>query len=182
MGLDKDIKDIKILFTEEEIQKRVKELAAEIEAVFPENETLYAVCVLRGSVIFFSDILRCINRTVQMEFIKVSSCGNETKSGGGLKILDINLPDLKNKNILIIEDIIDSGVTAKYLKEMFMNKYAPKKLFFAALLNKKCARQISIEPDFYGFETGDKFVIGYGMDYKGYFRNLPYIGYFPAGV
>ena len=113
-----------------------------------------------------------------MEFIRVSSCGNETKSGGHFQIFDLTLPDLQDKNVLIIEDIIDTGVTAKYLKETFTRKYSPKKLLFAALLNKKCARKIDIEPDFYGFEIDNKFVIGYGMDYKGFFRNLTYIGYF----
>ena len=86
---------------------------------------------------------------------------------------------MDNKNVLIVEDIIDTGLTARFLTDLFKIKHAPKKLAFVALLNKKSARQIDIEPDLYGFEIDDKFVVGYGLDYKGYFRNLPYIGFFP---
>jgi hypoxanthine phosphoribosyltransferase len=87
--------------------------------------------------------------------------------------------DINGRHVIILEDIIDTGLTARFLTDLFKIKHHPKKLIFASLLNKKCARQIEIEPDFYGFEVDDKFVVGYGLDYKGYFRNLPYIGYFP---
>ena len=176
--LDKDIKDLKVLISEEEIQIKLKTLAAEVEQKFDKDETIYVICVLKGSVMFCADLVKHINNPVQMEFIRISSYGNETKSSNNLQAIDLTLPNLADKNVLIVEDIIDTGLTARFLTDLFKIKHHPKKVLFASLLNKKCARQIDIEPDLYGFEIDDKFVVGYGLDYKGYFRNLPYIGYF----
>ena len=177
---DKDIKDLQVLISADEIQKKVKDLAAEIEKVFPADEDIYVICVLKGSSMFCIDLVKHFKHNVQMEFIRISSYGHETKSSNNLQAIDLTLPNLNNKNVLIVEDIIDTGLTARFLTDLFKIKHLPKKLVFTTLLNKKCARQIDIEPDFYGFEVDDKFVVGYGLDYKGYFRNLPYIGYFPA--
>ncbi len=178
--IDKNIKDLKVLISEEEIQKKLKELAHKIENNFPPDDDIYVVCVLKGSVMFCADLVKYFKHPlVQMEFIRISSYGHETKSSNNLQAIDLTLPNLDEKNVLIIEDIIDTGLTARFLTDLFKIKHHPKKLVFAALLNKKCARQIDIEPDFYGFEIDDKFVVGYGLDYKGYYRNLPYIGYFP---
>lgn len=177
--LDKNIKDLKVLISEDEIQQELKTFAKEIENVFPDNEEIYVICVLKGSVMFCADLVKHFSHSVQMEFIRISSYGHEQKSTNNLQAIDLTLPNLQDKNVLIVEDIIDTGLTARFLTDLFKIKHHPKKLVFAALLNKKCARQIDIEPDFYGFEIDDKFVVGYGLDYKGYFRNLPYIGYFP---
>ena len=177
---DKKIEDLKVLISEESIQNRIKSMAAEIEKVFPANEDIYVICVLKGSSMFCIDLVKQFNHYVQMEFIRISSYGHETKSTNNLQAIDLTLPNLNNKNVLIVEDIIDTGLTARFLTDLFKIKHLPKKLLFVSLLNKKCARQIDIEPDFYGFEVDDKFVVGYGLDYKGYFRNLPYIGYFPS--
>ncbi len=180
INCDKDIKDLKVLISEEEIKEKLKVLANDIETIFPRDEEIYAICVLKGSVMFCSDLVKYIHRPVQMEFIRISSYGNETKSTNNLQAIDLTLPNLNDKNVLIVEDIIDTGLTARFLTDLFKIKHLPKKLAFVTLLNKKCARQVDIEPDLYGFEVDDKFVVGYGLDYKGYFRNLPYIGYFPA--
>ena len=177
--MDKDIKDLRVLISEEEIQKKLKTLANEIEKVFTVDEEIYVICVLKGSVMFCADLVKHFNHPVQMEFIRISSYGNEQKSSNNLQAIDLTLPNLHDKNVLIVEDIIDTGLTARFLTDLFKIKHHPKRLAFVTLLNKKCARQIEIEPDFYGFEIDDKFVVGYGLDYKGYFRNLPYIGYFP---
>ncbi|MBQ4122678.1 hypoxanthine phosphoribosyltransferase [bacterium] len=177
--LDKDIKDLKILISEDEIQKRLTDLAENIEKEFSSEEDLYVICVLKGSVMFYTDLVKHLKHNVQMEFIRISSYGHETKSTNNLQAIDLTLPNLNGKNVLIVEDIIDTGLTANFLVDLFRIQHHPKKLVFAALLNKKCARQNNMEPDFYGFEIDDKFVVGYGLDYKGYFRNLPYIGYFP---
>ncbi len=177
--LDKDINKLKILISEKDIQNKLTELAKQIELEFPVNEELYVICVLKGSVIFCSDLVKHLNHLVKMEFIRISSYGNETKSSHNLQAIDLTLPNLENKNVLIVEDIIDTGLTAKFLTDLFKIKHHPKKLMFVSLLNKKCARQTDIEPDLYGFEIDDKFVVGFGLDYKGYFRNLPYIAYFP---
>lgn len=178
--LDKDIKDLKVLISEEEIQEKLKTLAKEIEAKYDTNEELYVICVLKGSVMFCVDLVKHFKNPIQMEFIRISSYGNEQKSSNNLQAVDLTLPNLHEKNVLIVEDIIDTGLTARFLTDLFKIKHHPKKLLFVSLLNKKCARQIDIEPDLYGFEIDDKFVVGYGLDYKGYYRNLPYIGYFPA--
>lgn len=177
--LDKNINNLKVLIPEEKIQNKLSQLAKEIENSFPKNEDIYVICVLKGSVMFCVDLVKHINNPVQMEFIRISSYGNETKSSNNLQAIDLTLPNLNEKNVLIVEDIIDTGLTARFLTDLFKIKHHPKKVLFVSLLNKKCARQIDIEPDFYGFDIDDKFVVGYGLDYKGYFRNLPYIGYFP---
>lgn len=178
--LDKNIEELKVLVPEAEIQKKLIELAADIEKEFCPGEDIYAVCVLKGSVMFFTDLVKHFKNNVQMEFIRISSYGHETKSTNNLQAIDLTLPNLEGKNVLIVEDIIDTGLTAKFLTDLFKIKHYPKKLVFTALLNKKCARLNDMEPDFYGFEIDDKFVVGYGLDYKGYFRNIPYIGYFPS--
>lgn len=178
-NLDKDIKNLKVLISEEEIQDKLKTLAVQLEEKFDKDETIYVICVLKGSVMFCADLVKHIKNPVQMEFIRISSYGNETKSSNNLQAIDLTLPNLADKNVLIVEDIIDTGLTARFLTDLFKIKHHPKKLLFVSLLNKKCARQIEIEPDLYGFEIDDKFVVGYGLDYKGYFRNLPYIGFFP---
>ena len=178
--LDRQIKDLKVLINEEEIRNKAKELAQKVDSEFPEDESVYVICVLKGSVMFFTELTKHMKRNLQMEFIRISSYGNETKSSHNLQAIDLTLPNLKDKNVVIVEDIIDTGLTARFLTDMFKLKHQPKKLLFVSLLNKKCARQVEIEPDFYGFEIDDKFVVGYGLDYKGYYRNLPYIGYFPC--
>ena len=177
--LDKNIDDLKVLISEEEIQGKLVELAKSIENVFPKDEVIYVICVLKGSTMFTVDLVKHFNNPIQMEFIRISSYGHEQKSSNNLQAVDLTLPNLHEKNVLILEDIIDTGLTARFLTDLFKIKHHPKKLVFASLLNKKCARQIEIEPDFFGFEVDDKFVVGYGLDYKGYYRNLPYIGYFP---
>jgi len=176
---DKNINDLKVLISEQEIQNKLKEISKDIESVFPSGEEIYVICVLKGSVMFCADLVKHFKHNIQMEFIRISSYGHETRSTNNLQAIDLTLPDLHNKNVLIVEDIIDTGLTARFLTDLFKIKHQPKKLVFASLLNKKCARQIDIEPDFYGFEIDDKFVVGYGLDYKGFYRNLPYIGYFP---
>lgn len=177
--LDKDIKDLHVLISEKEIQDKLKSLAKDIENKFVSDEEIYVICVLKGSVMFCVDLVKHFTRPIQMEFIRISSYGNEQKSSNNLQAVDLTLPNLHNKNVLIVEDIIDTGLTARFLTDLFKIKHHPKQLLFVSLLNKKCARQIEVEPDLSGFEIDDKFVVGYGLDYKGYFRNLPYIGYFP---
>jgi hypoxanthine phosphoribosyltransferase len=116
---------------------------------------------------------------IQLEFIKVSSYGNEFKSTGNVEIIDSKIPNLNDQNVLILDDICDTGRTAEKLLELFKNNYNTKKLRFATLINKKCNRVVDLEPDFYGFDVDDKFLVGYGLDYIGFYRNLPYVGWFP---
>lgn len=175
---DKKPENLKILHTEKTISNRVKELAEEINTTFGTEEDLTLVCVLKGSSMFFCDLAKHLKMPLQMEFIRVSSYGNDKVSSGNVQALDLTLPNLENKNVLIVEDIIDTGCTMEFLTSVLNRTHKPKSLKLITFLNKKCARKVPLEPDFYGFEIDNKFVVGYGLDYEGYMRNLPYIGYF----
>ena len=176
--LDKKVEDLKILFSKQDIEKRTQELAEQINKDFGNKDDLTLICVLKGSSMFCCDLSKHLRMPVQMEFIRVSSYGNAQTSSGHVQALDLTLPNLENKNALIVEDIIDTGCTMKFLSDILCRTHKPKNLKVVTLLNKKIARKTDIEPDYYGFEVDDKFVVGYGLDYEGYFRNLPYVGYF----
>ncbi|MDD3236611.1 MAG: hypoxanthine phosphoribosyltransferase [Candidatus Gastranaerophilales bacterium] len=177
--LDKPITDLKVLISEETLQTRLKELGKYVDNEFKDAQELIVICVLKGAVMFCCDFAKHISIPLQMEFIRISSYGNDSHSSNHLKAIDLTLPMMKDKNVLIVEDIVDTGLTAKFLIDLIQMEHAPKKLRFVSLLNKTCARKIDINPDIAGFEIDNKFVVGYGLDYKGYYRNLPYIGYFP---
>ena len=168
--------DLKILFSEAEIQEKIKKLAEKLNQTYI-NEELYLICVLKGSVMFMVDLAKHLKMPVRMEFIRLSSYGSGFTSTGRVSAVDIALPDLNNKNVLIIEDIIDTGHTAKFLVDFIMHNFKPKTLKFCSLLDKKCKRKVDIEADYYCFEIDNKFLVGYGLDYDGYYRNIPYIGY-----
>lgn len=168
--------DLKILFTEEEIQNKIKELAEEMNE-FYKGEEVYAICVLKGAVLFAVDLVRHLNMPLKMEFIRLSSYGTGMTTSGKVNAVDISLPDLNGKNVLIIEDIVDTGLTAKFLMDFMHCNFKTKSTKFCSLLDKKVTRKVDIEPDYYGFEIDDKFLVGYGLDYEGYYRNLRYIGY-----
>lgn len=170
------LSELKVLFSEEDIQKRIKELAQEMNA-FYNGEEVYAICVLKGAVMFATDLVKHLNMPLKMEFIRLSSYGTGTVTTGKVNAVDISLPDLNNKNVLIIEDIVDTGLTAKFLVNFMHMNFKTKSLKFCSLLDKKITRQTDIEPDYYGFDVDDRFVVGYGLDYEGYYRNLRYIGY-----
>ena len=176
--LDKKVEDLKILFSKQDIEKRTQELAEQINKDFGNKDDLTLICVLKGSSMFCCDLSKHLRMPVQMEFIRVSSYGNAQTSSGHVQALDLTLPNLENKNALIVEDIIDTGCTMKFLSDILCRTHKPKNLKVVTLLNNKIARKTEIEPDYYGFEVDDKFVVGYGLDYEGYFRNLPYVGYF----
>lgn len=168
--------ELKVLFTEEEIQNKIKELAKEMNA-FYKGEEVIAICVLKGAVMFAVDLVKHLEMPLKMEFIRLSSYGSGTVSTGKVHAVDISLPDLNGKNVLIIEDIVDTGLTAKFLMDFINNNFKTKSTKFCSLLDKKVSRVTDIEPDYFGFHIDDKFVVGYGLDYDGYFRNLRYIGY-----
>lgn len=167
---------LKVLFTEEEIQTRIKEIAEELNTLY-NGEEIIVICVLKGAVLFAIDLVKNLKMPLQMEFIKLSSYGHGTTSSGKVHAVDISLPNLNNKNVLIIEDIVDTGLTAKFLVDFINNNFKTKSTKFCSLLDKKIFRATDIEPDFYGFEVDDKFLVGYGLDDEGYCRNLRYIGY-----
>lgn len=168
--------EIKLLYSKEVLEERIKEIAAEINRHFKDDE-VYVICVLKGSIMFTSDLVKYLTMPVKMEFIRLSSYGSSTTSSGKVRAVDISLPDLNDKNVLIVEDIVDTGLTAKFLLDFIDNNFTTKTTKFCSLLDKKSARKTEIEADYVGFEIDNKFVIGYGLDYDGHFRNLPYIGY-----
>ena len=168
--------NIKTLFTQDDIQSKVKELAEKLNIHYDEEE-LYVICVLKGSVMFTVDLVKHLSMPVKMEFIRLSSYGSSTTSSGKVNAVDISLPDLNGKNVLVVEDIVDTGLTAKFLLDFINNNFRTKTTKFCSLLDKKCFRKTEIEPDYVGFEIDNKFVIGYGLDYDGLYRNLPNIGY-----
>ena len=168
--------ELKPLYSEELIQTEIKKLALKLNETY-KNQEVYLICVLKGSVMFLVDLAKHLNMPVKMEFIRLSSYGSGTKSSGKVNAVDISLPDLNGKNVLIIEDIIDTGHTAKFLIDFINANFKIKTLKFCSLLDKKIRREVDIDADYYCFEVEDKFLVGYGLDYDGCFRNLPYIGY-----
>lgn len=168
--------DIKVLYSEQEIQEKIKELAQEMNK-FYNGEEIYVICALKGAVMFAVDLVKHLNMPLKMEFIRLSSYNGGTKSSGKVNAVDISLPDLNGKNVLIVEDIVDTGLTAKFLLDFLNCNFHTKSTKFCSLLDKKITRVTDVEPDYYGFEVDDKFLIGYGLDYDGYYRNLTYIGY-----
>lgn len=167
------------LITEEEIALRIQALGNAITKDF-ENEELVVICVLKGAFIFCSDLIKKINRPISLEFISLSSYGDATNSSGNVRLeMDITA-NIEGKNVLIVEDIVDSGLTIKTLMEM-MSVRKPKTVKLASLLFKPVKLKHKVNIDYLGFEIEDKFVIGYGLDYAGRYRELPYIGILNAG-
>ena len=171
-----NIQDIKPYITEEQIKDGIKKLGDELNELY-KGEEVYLVCVLKGAVMFAADLAKVLEMPLQMEFIRLSSYGSGTTSTGKVNAVDIALPDLNGKNVLIVEDIIDTGHTAKFLIDFINLNFKTKSLKFCSLLDKKETRKVDIQPDLYCFEIGNQFVVGYGLDYDGFYRNLPYIGY-----
>lgn len=163
-----------VLFTEDQIKEKVKELAAQIDRDYAGKKVLL-VCILKGSAVFLADIIREIKTEVEIDFMAVSSYGHATKSSGVVRILkDLN-NDIEGKDVVIIEDIIDTGVTLKYLWD-YLKARSPKSLKVCCLLDKPERRTADIKSDYTGFEIPDYFVVGYGIDYADRFRQLPFIG------
>jgi hypoxanthine phosphoribosyltransferase len=167
------------LITEEEISLRIEALGKAITKDF-ENQELVVICVLKGAFVFCSDLIKKINRPVSLEFISLSSYGDSTNSSGNVRLeMDITA-NIEGKNVLIIEDIVDTGLTIKTLMEM-LSVRKPKSIKLASLLFKPVKLKHNVNIDYLGFEIEDKFVIGYGLDYAGRYRELPYIGILNAG-
>lgn len=161
------------LLEKEKIESIVKRLASEIEKDFGDEEIIF-VCLLKGSFVFASDLIRHIKNPCKVDFIRVSSYGDRMSSKGEITIskdLEVNI---KGKNVVVVEDIVDSGLTLKYVKE-FLLKREPKKLKICTLLDKKARRKVDLECDYTGFSFDDGFVVGYGIDYAEKYRNLPEI-------
>jgi hypoxanthine phosphoribosyltransferase len=164
------------LFTAERIQERIIQLAAQINADYPSGEPLHFVAVLKGAFVFLSDLARAMSpRPVTLDFIAVSSYGAATKSSGEVRLLkDLDTP-LQARDVIIVEDIVDTGLTLHYLQDILRAR-EPRSLRTACLLSKPSRRKVDVRVEYVGFEIEDKFVVGYGLDNAGQFRHLPFIG------
>ncbi len=168
-----------IMLSEEQITARVKELAAQMDKLY-EGRTPVVVCILKGSVLFFADLIRNMKTSLTIDFMGVSSYGSGTTSGE-LKITKELSTDIENRDVLIVEDIIDSGNTLYKLKRL-LSARRPASVNIVTLLDKPQRREVPIEPEYTGFVIEDEFVIGYGLDYAEEYRNLPYVGVLKRSV
>jgi hypoxanthine phosphoribosyltransferase len=165
---------VTILLDADTIQARVKELAQEIERDYPASDEIHMVCVLKGGFVFMSDLVRNMSTRVSMDFIAVSSYGAGTKSSGEVRFQKDLDTSLENRHVIVVEDIVDTGLTLKYLQEILRSR-APKSLRTACLLSKPSRRKVEVPVDYIGFTIEDRFVVGYGLDYAEKYRNLPHI-------
>lgn len=165
---------IKVLLSEEEVDARIKAIGEQISRDYAGRQ-VHLVCVLKGGSFFMCELAKRIDVPVSLDFMSVSSYGSETKSSGVVKIVkDLDEP-LKDKDVLVVEDIVDSGRTLSYLLEMLRDR-GPRSLRLCTLLDKPERRVVDVHVDYTGFQIPDEFVVGYGLDYDQKYRNLPYIG------
>lgn len=165
---------VRVMLSEEEVDKRIKEIGDQISRDY-EGKQVHLVCVLKGGSFFMCELAKRISVPVSLDFMSVSSYGSETKSSGVVRIVkDLDEP-LKGKNVIVVEDIVDSGRTLSYLLEMLKDR-DPESLRLCTLLDKPERRVVDVHVDYTGFRIPDEFVVGYGLDYDQKYRNLPYIG------
>ena len=165
---------VKVLLSEKEVDDRIQAIGEQISSDYA-GKQVHLICVLKGGSFFLCELAKRITVPVSLDFMSVSSYGSETKSSGVVKIIkDLDEP-IKGKDVLVIEDIVDSGRTLSYLMEMLKDR-GPASLKLCTLLDKPDRRVIDVPVDYTGFEIPDEFVVGYGLDYDQRYRNLPYIG------
>ncbi|MGP0580062.1 hypoxanthine phosphoribosyltransferase [Paenibacillus peoriae] len=170
--MQNDIQEI--LISEEEIQGKIKELGAQLSVKY-EGKNPLVICVLKGAFIFMADLVKSITVPLELDFMAVSSYGASTKSSGIIKIIKDLDASVEGRDVLIVEDIIDSGLTLTHLIELLKNRNA-NSVCVVTLFDKPARRTVNLEADYTGFTLPDAFVVGYGLDYAEHYRNLPYIG------
>jgi hypoxanthine phosphoribosyltransferase len=172
------VAQIRELISREKLAARIRELAQEINAVYGQLDRPVVIGVIKGSVFFLSDLLRHLNfrDSLQLEFVRLASYGGDTESSGTVQAPNLDLPNLRGRHVLVVEDIIDSGRTAKFFLEYLRDQFNPQTLKMVCLLDKPSRRAVGGEADFVGFTIEDKFVIGFGLDYAEQFRELPFLG------
>ncbi|MDY6224080.1 MAG: hypoxanthine phosphoribosyltransferase [Candidatus Borkfalkiaceae bacterium] len=170
----------RVMLTSEQIAERVKGLAAQLDKLY-EGRRPVVICILKGSVMFFADLIREMKTPMQIDFMAVSSYGKGSISSGKLQVKKDLTVNIGGKDVLIVEDIIDSGNTLYELKKM-LNTRSPASVNIVTLLDKPERREVPMEPEYKGFVIEDEFVVGYGLDYAEDYRNLPYIGVLKRSV
>lgn len=170
----------RVLYSQEALSERVAELGAQITKDY-EDKKLLVIGILKGSNVFMSDLVRSIDLPLKMDFMVVSSYGNATESSGVVRIIKDLDQSIEEYHLLIVEDIIDSGLTLSYLKENLLTRN-PKSIEICTLLDKPSRRKQNVDVKYVGFEVPDEFIVGYGIDYAEYYRNLPYVGILKRSV
>lgn len=170
----------RILFSEKQLKERITQVAKEVDKIIQGKRPL-VVGILKGSIIFYADFIRHLTAPIELDFMVVSSYGSGTVSSGKLKIKKDLDRDVKGRDVIIVEDIIDSGFTLANLKQLILERGAAS-VTIVTLLNKACRREYDIQPDYNCFDIDDEFVIGYGLDYDEHYRSLPYIGILKKSV
>lgn len=165
---------ISVLLSEEEVDKRIQEMGDIISKEY-EGKQIHLICVLKGGVFFMCELAKRITVPVSMDFMAISSYGSDTKSSGIIKIVKDLDESITGKDVLVVEDIVDSGRTLSYLLEMLKDR-KPNSLRLCTLLDKPDRRVVNVDVNYTGFQIPDEFVVGYGLDYAQKYRNLPYIG------
>lgn len=164
----------RVLFTEDQINVRIRELAGAIERDYADNPPLM-VGILKGSVLFLGDLVKRVNLMLELDFMAISSYGESSKSSGVVRIIKDLEKQVEGRAVLLVEDIIDTGLTLKYLQDLMVRRRAAS-VKVASLLDKVGRREVDIHADYCGFTVPDEFIVGYGLDYAERYRNLPYVG------
>lgn len=169
------ISDIsKVLYSEQEIQTRIEELAAKISVDYAQKQPVI-ISILKGGFVFMADLVRALPLRVEIDFMAISSYGSGTSSSGVVKIKkDIDI-DITGRDVIIVEDIVDSGLSLQYIRD-YISKHNPASIKVCVLLDKPAAHKLDVSFEYVGFNIGNEFVVGYGLDYNEKYRNLPYIG------
>jgi hypoxanthine phosphoribosyltransferase len=170
--------NVKQIYSQEQIQQRIQELGSQISADYRNVDVPVVIGVMKGAFCFLSDLVRNIklDSGLQIEFVRLSSYGAATESSGKVQAPYLELPDISNRHILVIEDIVDSGRTATFFLDYLQAQYKPASLKLAAFLDKPSRRVVDVKPNYIGFTISDLFVIGYGLDYAEKYRELPFLG------
>jgi len=166
---------LSVLLTADQISARVTEMAREIAGLYEPDEDIHLVAILKGAFLFLGDLVRAMDRPVTLDFMAVSSYGKGTRSSGEVRMVKDLDAGLEGRNVIIVEDIVDTGLTLSYLQEILRAR-SPKSLRTACLLSKPSQRKVDVKVEHVGFTIEDRFVVGYGLDYGERYRNLPYIG------
>jgi hypoxanthine phosphoribosyltransferase len=165
----------KVLISETELKERIANLAAEMNAIYTDDDLPMLICILKGAFMFLADLTRHLTFRHELDFMEIPSYGRGTTSTGAVRILLDLATDVQGRNVVIVEDIVDTGNTLTYILRNFAAR-KPKSVRVATLLSKPSRRQIEVPVDFIGFAVPDEFVIGYGLDFAEQYRNLPFIG------
>ena len=164
----------RVLLSEEQLDRRIAEMAVQIDRDYEGKKPLM-VAILKGSIMFFADLIRKMKINLEIDFMAISSYGNGVKSSGEVKMIKDLDRKVEGKDIIIVEDIVDSGYTMKYLKNM-LEARKPNSIKICTLLDKPSRREADVQVDYRGFEIENEFVVGYGLDYAGLYRNIPFVG------